>query len=325
MPVPARSLASTDGDAMSMFSQTTSTMTIGDSLSAQLVRKTARKGLTFNIMSVGPQGLGKTTLLSALFGRNLDFSDDTSDGGDPVTNRDTMNPPVKVATKTFDIDDKKVRLKLTLVISRNYGEALSLQNAYLPLVQYIDEQFANYHKRESSRDRRNIQDTMVHCMFFFISPIGHGLSKLDLEFLKSIQNKVNVIPIISKAEALTASERASFKQRVIDDLNKHGIQVYQMPDPDPEDSDDIKRDIKDIQEAMPFAVSSMTWKPDHTITDRDLGWAHIDPYNKDHSDFLVLRNMLHMQMPDLCDATKEIFYEEYRIKTENEKERARNM
>lgn len=279
---------------------------------AQLVRKSARKGFTFNIMSVGPPGLGKTNLLSALFGKDLEISNEETKEG---KHQDPLNPAVSIQWKTFEIDEKKVRLRLTVVECKNYGEALRLKGTHIPLVEFIDAQFADYHKRESSFDRRNIQDRMIHCLFFFISPIGHGLSKLDLEFLKAVHSRVNVVPIIAKAEALTASERASFKRRVKDDLEKNNIQVYRMPDPDPDDTDDIKRGIKEIQESMPFAVvGSMTRNADNSLSERCLGWGKIDLYDRDHSDFLLLKTMLHMQMPDLCDSTHEVFYEDYRLR-----------
>lgn len=309
MPISTSSISSYEPDTYSLMSQATSTMTIGDSLPAQLVRKTARKGFTFNIMSVGPAGMGKTTLLSALFGKNLEITTDIC-----PERKDLLNPPVTIATKTFDIEEKRVRLKLKVAESEDYGEALCLKNTHIPLVEFIDMQFADYHRRESSYDRRNIRDKMIHCLFFFISPYGHGLTKLDLEFLISVHERVNIIPIIARAEALTSIERAAFKRRVKDDLKKYNIRVYQMSDPDPDDPDDVKKAFKDIQEAMPFAISSVTLKSDNTLTDRCLDWGQIDSNNLDHSDFLLLKTMLHMQIPDLCEVTHEVFYEEYRLK-----------
>lgn len=308
---PTKSSITDDGDTYSLTSQTTCTMSIGDSLPAQLVRKSAKRGFTFNIMSVGPPNLGQSSILSALFGKNLEI------GRENVSHNisDSSNPPVTIESKTFEIDEKKVRLKLTLVESKNYGMALSLQDSHSSLVNYIDEQFADYNKREYSFDRRNIKDKMVHCLFFFISPIGHGLSKLDLDFLKAVHDRVNIIPIIAKAEALTITERELFKGRIKENLKKNHIKVYQMPDADPDDADDLKRTIKEIQEAMPFAVCTINWRPDGTIADTSLGWGTIDPFDRNHSDFLMLKTMLHMQMPDLCDTTHEVFYEEYRLRS----------
>lgn len=312
MPVPSRIDTPSDGDTYSLISQATTTMTIGDSLPAQLVRKSARKGFTFNIMSVGQPNLGQATLLSALFGKKLDISAKERSTDKEPTGKELMNPPISVEAKTFEIDEKKVRLRLTVVDCKNYAQAEKKKGSYLPLVQYIDEQFSHYYKQESSYDRRQIQDKMIHCLFFFIYSAGHGLSELDLEFLKAVHEKVNIVPIIARSEVFTEEERALFKRRVKDDLEKNGIRVYQMPDPDPEDTDDIKRSIREIRSAMPFAVTSMKLLPDCTPTYYEYSYGKIDPFNRDHSDFLLLKTMLHMQMPDLCDSTHEVFYESYR-------------
>lgn len=312
MPAFTKSVTSSEPDTYSLLSQATTTMTIGDSLPAALVRKSARKGFTFNIMLVGPANMGQATLISALFGKKIELEpsiqrDKSADFKDP------LNPPVIVDAKTYDIDDKKVKLKLTVVDSKNYGLALKKKNSHLPLVKYIDEQFAHYYKRETCHDRRQIQDQMIHCLFFFISAVDHGLSTLDLDFLKAVHEKVNIVPIIARAEALTIEERASFKRRVLEALDKNKIRLYQMPDPDLEDTEDIKRSIKEIRNTIPFAIPAMTIQSDCTPTEHDLGWAKIDPFNRDHSDFLVLKTMIYMQMTSLHDSTHEVLYENYRV------------
>lgn len=38
---------------------------------------------------------------------------------------------------------------------------------------------------------------------------------MDIECMKSIQNKVNIIPIIAKADSLTTSELAKLKSTVL--------------------------------------------------------------------------------------------------------------
>ena len=47
---------------------------------------------------------------------------------------------------------------------------------------------------------------MVHCCLYFIPPYGHGLRQIDLEFLKRLQYKVNLVPVIAKADTLTKDE-----------------------------------------------------------------------------------------------------------------------
>ena len=55
-------------------------------------------------------------------------------------------------------------------------------------------------------NRKNIVDTRVHCCLYFIPPYGHGLRQIDLEFLKRLQYKVNLVPVIAKADTLTKPE-----------------------------------------------------------------------------------------------------------------------
>ena len=55
-------------------------------------------------------------------------------------------------------------------------------------------------------NRKNIVDQRVHCCLYFIPPYGHGLRQIDLEFLKRLQYKVNLVPVIGKADTLTKPE-----------------------------------------------------------------------------------------------------------------------
>ncbi len=41
--------------------------------------------------------------------------------------------------------------------------------------------------------------------------IGHGLKPLDIEFMRQLHDKVNIIPVIGKADTLTEEEVAYFK------------------------------------------------------------------------------------------------------------------
>jgi septin family protein len=51
------------------------------------------------------------------------------------------------------------------------------------------------------------------------------LRQLDVEFMKRLQNKVNLVPVIAKADTLTAAELKRLKERVISDLEENSVQV----------------------------------------------------------------------------------------------------
>ena len=57
-------------------------------------------------------------------------------------------------------------------------------------------------------------DNRVHACVYFIQPTGHSLKPLDIEVMRRLHTKVNLIPVIAKADTLTDEEVAQFKQRV---------------------------------------------------------------------------------------------------------------
>ena len=62
--------------------------------------------------------------------------------------------------------------------------------------------------------RFDIADKRVHACLYFIAPTGHGLKPLDVEVMKKIHKKVNIIPVIGKADSCTMKEVNMFKTKV---------------------------------------------------------------------------------------------------------------
>lgn len=84
-----------------------------------------------------------------------------------------------------------------------------------PIINFVDQRFADYLAEETKIERpENIADNRVHLCFYFIAPTGHGLKELDIEFMKALQDRVNIVPVIAKADTLTHEEMAIFKQNV---------------------------------------------------------------------------------------------------------------
>lgn len=53
----------------------------------------------------------------------------------------------------------------------------------------------------------------VTCVVFFFPLVGR-LKPLDVEFMKALHGKVNIVPVIAKADTLTLKERERLKRRV---------------------------------------------------------------------------------------------------------------
>ena len=125
-------------------------------------------------------------------------------------------------------------------------------------MKYVDDQFAAYFDGESGLNRKNIVDTRVHCCLYFIPPYGHGLRQIDLEFLKRLQYKVNLIPVIAKADTLTKEEVQRLKRNINKEIEENDIEIYQFPDCDSDEDEEFKGQNQALKSSIPFAVISGT-------------------------------------------------------------------
>ena len=68
--------------------------------------------------------------------------------------------------------------------------------------------------------------------------MGFSIKPLDLEMLRRLQHKVNVIPCIAKGDTLTRNEAAEFKRIIRQTLEENNIEYYHFPATDDDDDDD---------------------------------------------------------------------------------------
>lgn len=52
-----------------------------------------------------------------------------------------------------------------------------------------------------------------------------SLRQVDLELMKRLHRKVNIVIVIAKADTLTASEVAKLKKNILNDIKDNDIQV----------------------------------------------------------------------------------------------------
>lgn len=84
----------------------------------------------------------------------------------------------------------------------------------MPVIEYIESKYEEFLNAESRVVRKQIPDSRVHCCLYFVAPSGHGLKPLDVEFMQRLHDKVNIIPIIAKADTMTPEECTQFKKQV---------------------------------------------------------------------------------------------------------------
>lgn len=272
-------------------------------------RKSVKRGFEFTLMVVGESGLGKSTLIQSLFLTNF-FGNKTCA---PAAER--IEQTVSIDATTVDIEEKGVKLRLTVVDTPGFGDAVDNRQCWQPIIDYCNEKYDQYLRDESGLNRRNIEDHRVHCCLYFINPLGHGLKPLDIEVMKQLHHLVNIIPVIAKADTLTPKEIRALKMKIMNEISENGIDTYTG---ETDEDDDDNPEIKELKEIIPFAVvgsNTLLEVNGKRVRGRLYPWGVVEVENKDHCDFVKLRTMLirtHMQ--DLKDYTQDVHYENFRKK-----------
>lgn len=160
---------------------------------------------------------------------------------------------------------------------------------------------------------------------------------MDIDVLRRLHKKVNIVLVIAKADALTSLEMKKLKLNILSDLEAHSIQLYQFPDCDSDEDEDFKQQDQELKASIPFAVvgsNTIIEVAGQKVRGRQYPWGVVDGRwlyslsilydllyilsdlsveNSAHSDFIKLRRMListHMQ--DLKDTTHDVHYENFR-------------
>jgi septin 7 len=160
-----------------------------------------------------------------------------------------MRFPIIFLKKTYillDLEENGVRLKLTVVEAIGFGDSLNNEDSCRPILENVESRYDHFLEQEFRVNRLKTQDNRIHACLYFISPSGHSLSTLDVECLKRLSARVNIIPVIAKADTLTEEELVGFKQRasffsfftsytpkgfnkkkqILEDIAAHKIQIF---------------------------------------------------------------------------------------------------
>lgn len=277
----------------------------------------------------GESGLGKSTLVNTLFNTSL------------YPPRERKGPSLDILPKTVtiqsisaDIEEAGVRLRLTVVDTPGFGDFVNNDESWRPITDNIEQRFDAYLDAENKVNRMNIVDNRIHACVFFIQPTGHSLKPLDIEVMKRLHTKVNLIPVIAKSDTLTDEEVTAFKARVstssvipkiqfaltnrqiLSDIKHHNVQIFEGPRYELDDEETIAEN-NEIMSKVPFAVvgaaNEITNADGRKVRGRQYPWGVIEVDNEEHCDFVKLRQMLiRTHMEELKEHTNNNLYENYR-------------
>ncbi|GAA5911980.1 hypothetical protein JCM6882_004732 [Rhodosporidiobolus microsporus] len=270
----------------------------------------SHQGGHFTIMVVGESGLGKTTLINTLFSTEL------------ASVKDYQRRFTKQMDKTTEIDiikaeleEKQFKVKLTVIDTPGFGDYVNNRDSWMPIVDFIDDQHESFMRQEQQPQRVSKLDLRVHACLYFVRPTGHGLKPLDVEIMKRLGTRVNLIPIVAKADTLTPRDLEKFKASIRAVIAAQNIRIYTPP---VETDDETAADhARVLAAAMPFSIigstDEVTTVDGRTVKGRQYLWGVAEVENEDHCDFKKLRSLLiRTHMLDLINTTEESHYENYR-------------
>lgn len=83
-------------------------------------------------------------------------------------------PNVKLKSHTYQLQEKSVRLKLTICDTVGYGDQINKDDSFKAVVDYIDSQFEAYLQEELKikRSLSTCHDSRIHICLYFICPTG---------------------------------------------------------------------------------------------------------------------------------------------------------
>jgi cell division control protein 12 len=105
-------------------------------------------------------------------------------------------------------------VRLTVIDTPGFGDYVNNRDSWMPIIEFLDDQHESYMLQEQQPRRNDKIDLRVHACLYFIRPTGHTLKPLDIEVMKRLCTRVNLIPVVAKADTLSPDDLAKFKARV---------------------------------------------------------------------------------------------------------------
>lgn len=205
----------------------------------QINRREMNRIYEFNLMLVGSNGIGKSTLVKSLF-QGMIKPEEVTYGQESLNEYSEL------------LEENGVKLRLRCIETSNF-DMIGKRETQI-VVKYVEEKLKSYFIAQRRSSSWSIKDTRVHCCLYLIPPYGKlKLRKDDIECMLSLHEKVNLVPIITRADSFNPIQLEKFKENILADLDMNGVKYFKFQYDDKEDEDRFKA-VKQEAERFPFAV-----------------------------------------------------------------------
>ncbi|KAL0092713.1 Septin-domain-containing protein [Phycomyces blakesleeanus] len=203
----------------------------------------------FNVMVVGFAGVGKTAFLRTFLEALQHLHGASPETDDEIT---ALQPTKLPSTVSVNIDSGGERLTLRLIDTPGLSTGYQMDKELQDILGYIEHQF-DLTLTEESKVKRNPKavDSQIHACLYFIDPSKTKLDEHDVRIITRLSNRVNVIPVIGKADTLTAAQRRRLKPAILQSIYNEAtkIPLYGIPEDEEEDEEDEEDEDDSEEEA----------------------------------------------------------------------------
>ena len=255
-------------------------------------------GGKFSLMVAGARGTGKLSFVNCLFGNEL-----------LVENCDTANREF-LDINHFELTENGFTLNLQIIETVNYGNFFDKGFKSDSLCAFVDEKFKAFLYQSRQPRRESLIDSRVHCCVYFLTQTVNSISDLDIQTMKKLSTRTNLIPVVAKADMLTEIELHNFKNLVRTTLEKHEIETCQ--------SISNEKLVQEINMKIPLSVISSSSSPLEINNNgkidrvRKYPWCLLDIENESWCDFHYFRKLLLEENMLEFVASTEVYYEQFR-------------
>ena len=214
----------------------------------------------------------------------------------------------------LEIIEGEDNLEVAVVEAIGFGDQINNQKCWKVALEEIERRLDEYLRAEySPQPIQNLCDGRIHACLYFIAPHGKGLRKLDIDFMKGVHNRVNLIPVIAKADSMTVDELQQSKVQVMREIEFYQISIYRPPCTD-EETDPAKR----LNSRIPYAIVGSNDVIDingNKYRGRRYPWGDIlvDEPSNFHDFSLVRELLIEEMMIFLKERTENVLYEKFRM------------
>ncbi|KAG0336679.1 hypothetical protein BG000_006282 [Podila horticola] len=231
----------------------------------------------FRLAVVGDSGVGKTSF-ARQFTETLpevlshDWEPRTENEEEDYIRTDALvekfsSTMMEIPWDNMDADDEVPARNLVFVDTPGYGSVVDAQSNFDMFMRYIGQTFDEKNKKISPFTEVSNNELMrslvtgvgahkfIDVCFYLIV---HRLKPIDVEYMRLISEKANVVPIICKVDTQSEQEVIDLKVHVLKTLKEQGVSIYTF-------RIDYDRLISMAESGQaggpPFAVSNVAPKP----------------------------------------------------------------